>query len=232
MFSLELLQAVNDWQIGGSALKATRAQNLKAHASSLPDRYRTVHVPCYRRIDLPGAALNTLGGQQQLSEAISSWSTVQSVAWTLHNGIPDQSERLLPYVFSIVPEPSSVVLSIEALYADPDFRGAIELNRRAIRDISDGIDTWGDTEHEVLLEVSSVSLDSVCSQGGYSSSPARLDQYLRQVLTKLGGTPPTEDQFLAIRDTCIAQGIYDIKHWITSPEAIERLKERLVEHAH
>jgi hypothetical protein len=143
MFNLEFLQAINDWQIGGAILKATRAEKLKELGASLPAQFRSVTTQCYRRIDLPPSALRQLGTALKLPEKISSWSTSRSVAWTLHGGIPEKDERLFPYVFAVTPTPDSIILNIEALYADRDFLAAISHHCNSIANFSDGVSSAG-----------------------------------------------------------------------------------------
>jgi len=53
MFTRELIQAVNDWQRGGSPKqKAARALRLKKEAAALPGQFRQCALCCFRQITL------------------------------------------------------------------------------------------------------------------------------------------------------------------------------------
>jgi hypothetical protein len=52
--TLELLQAVSNWQRGGNAAQnKRRGQKLKAICASLPQEYRTCSLCCFRQVALP-----------------------------------------------------------------------------------------------------------------------------------------------------------------------------------
>src|ERR1700677_2875515 len=49
-FTLQLLQAINDWQRGGDhKQKVKRGAKLKQFAAGLPEKFRTCSATCYRQ---------------------------------------------------------------------------------------------------------------------------------------------------------------------------------------
>lgn len=81
MFTLELLQAVSDWQReGDTRTKRAHGQALKAEASALPQKFRQVGSTCFRRIALDSRYIWQLGTQLCLKETLSSWTDSLDVA--------------------------------------------------------------------------------------------------------------------------------------------------------
>lgn len=93
MFTLELLQAINDWQRGGIAKeKNERGKKLREVAAGLPENFRQTDVACYRRLKLHKSAVWTLGTDEELAETISAWTETGFSRGDLHNQ-PRSRER-------------------------------------------------------------------------------------------------------------------------------------------
>src|SRR5260370_975565 len=89
MFTRDLIQAVSDWQRGGSPRqKAARGLKLKAEAATLPDQFRQCSSSCFRQIALPKGSVWQLADTLELPETISSWTVSLDVARTFKNGVP------------------------------------------------------------------------------------------------------------------------------------------------
>jgi hypothetical protein len=63
-----------------------------------------------------------------------------------------------------------VVLNLTALFADRDFRTAVETHKLTIDGYHDGIGRWHDSQHEVVLELGNLHQASIYSYGGFSSN--------------------------------------------------------------
>ena len=70
-FSLEFIQAVNDWQIGRNRKRGLR---LKEFSSTLDERFRQVDGYGFRRIALSKFHVAEMGENQRLPETIASWT--------------------------------------------------------------------------------------------------------------------------------------------------------------
>jgi hypothetical protein len=169
IFTRDLIQAVNDWQRGGRHdQKVRRGQCLKGRAAALPDRFRACDAACFRQEAHEKDRVWQLLADNQLPETIAAWTTDLDVAKNIKGGVPPPGSQGV--IFRITPPAGSVVLNLVALYADPDFRAAVEIHKSAIEGYHDGIGRWGDSQREIILELGSLDQASIYSYGGFSSN--------------------------------------------------------------
>jgi hypothetical protein len=172
-YSLSFLQALNNWQRGGSTKqKRKRGLALEKEASTLPQHFKSCNLRCFRQISLETEWIWKLADTLELSETISSWTTSLNVAQLFKGGVPPKEYQGL--IFVICPPPSSVILNIEELYKDQNFNNAIVENKKFITNFDQGIGRYWDSQKEVVLKIEKIELDQVYSLGGYSSSREEL----------------------------------------------------------
>ena len=68
------------------------------------------------------------------------------------------------------PQPEHVVLNLTALYQDAAFKATIEQHAKSIRNFADGIGRYGNSQSEVIIEISDLSVPDVHALGGFSSN--------------------------------------------------------------
>ena len=137
-FSLELLQAINDWQSGGDhKQKVRRGAALKAVARDLPAEFRTPPSVCYRQEAHEKDRVWKLLAENKLPETIASWTSSFDVARDFKGGVPP--EPLKGVIFRFAPRGEQVIVNLDALYADPTFRNAIDEHKKNIKRYSNGI---------------------------------------------------------------------------------------------
>jgi hypothetical protein len=169
-FSIELLQAVNNWQRGFSPeQRSKRAVALKAAAIGLDPKYRTASTPCYRQIALEPRFVMEMGLRQVLSETVSSWSESYQVACDFKGGVAPEGTDYLTVIVRTIPDPEAVVLNLASLYRDEGFLAAVEQHKGSIEGFWDGIGTYRNSQAEVVLEVASVLMHEVHAIGGHSA---------------------------------------------------------------
>lgn len=169
LFTRELIQAVSDWQRGGSHdQKVKRGQRLKAAAASLPERFQTYATPCFRQETHEKDRVWQLLADNHLPETIASWTIDIGVAKTLKGGVPPPG--LHGVIFKITPPKNSVILNLTALNADPGFQAAVETHKDNINGYHDGLGRYQDSQREVVLELGNLEQASVYSYGGFSSN--------------------------------------------------------------
>ena len=101
-FSLELLQAINDWQSGGDhKQKVRRGAALKAVARDLPAEFRTPPSVCYRQEAHEKDRVWKLLAENKLPETIASWTSSFDVARDFKGGVPP--EPLKGVIFRFAP---------------------------------------------------------------------------------------------------------------------------------
>lgn len=175
MFSLEFLQAINDWQAYGIGVnKQTLGVKLKKMAQQLPSNFRTVNRNCYRRLDLTGRYAIILGVKMKLLETFSSWTSESCVAENFNNGVPPKN-----YIGIIVElckdeVNKHIILNLEELYKNKEFVDECKIQKQNITNFQKGIGFYFDSEHEIILEIKTVELQQVYAYGGYSSDKQSL----------------------------------------------------------
>ena len=167
-YSLELLQAINDWQRGGNRRqKRSCGIRLKGLASALNAQFRHCDAVCFRQVELDKSFVWKLGDTLHLTEEISSWTLNFDFAKEFKGGVPPPGSQGV--IFALKPDPNAVVLNLAELCRDPTFFQECERLRSKIRKYRLGIGHYRDNEAEVILEVSELKIDDVYALGGYSS---------------------------------------------------------------
>lgn len=229
-FDLKLLQAINDWQKGGSHAKGSRGVTLKKLAAALDARFRSANQQCYRRIDLDDPNLQLLGETLRLPETISAWTLDPEVAQGFNQGVPPVDGkigiiiRLAPH-----PVPGSVILNFDALFNDPGFRVAETDHRDQIKQYERGMGRYSNNQREVIIECPEVQLGRVWAWGGYSSSKEELLAGMRD--GKYGAPYATPQAVAIVRRGLEAQPERLGPQWLSGAEAVQRTRDWLVHHA-
>jgi len=223
-FGLDLIQAVNDWQRGGDdSQKRKRAKALKKAAADLPKEFRSTSSRCYRQIALKDDGLRHLGNKYELPEAVSAWTKSETVAREFKSGVPPKEWQGV--IFSIIPDDESVVLDIDSLYKNDDFMSAISSYKDEVSGCYKGIDRYGNSQSEVVIEISEVPIEAMHAWGGYSS---QLEQLAQLFFDYLGVDP--KDRDMEKFEEIVSDSDVEIgPHWLTTPDAVERVNQRLKE---
>lgn len=167
-FSLDLLQAISDWQHGGDeAMKRKRGKKLKTLSANVDERFRQVGGPCYRRVALDKFYVSEMGEKLKVKETISAWTSSLGVAKTFKDGVPPGGWQGV--IFETRPHPDEIVLNLAKLYGNVGFRAACDDQKHRIKGFSSGIGEYADSQKEVILEMDEIAIGSVHLLGGYSS---------------------------------------------------------------
>lgn len=221
-FTLELIQAINDWQRGGDhKQKLRRGVKLKQLAAALPEQFRTCTAVCYRQEAHEEDRIWQLLADESLPETIAAWTTDLSIARDFKNGVPPDGLRGV--IFSLMPPPESVIINLIEIYSDLDFRSAIEQHKQAITGFGDGIGRYGVTQREIVLELPKLGPETIHCFGGYASDRKTLAQQL------FGYTPNAEG--LAFFDQiCRQANIPENGAWWLTNEGTKNVLERMLPH--
>ena len=226
-FPLPLLQAVSDWQRGGDAKQSKRrGQRLKETCASLPEKYRTCSLVCFRQIGLPKGGVWKLIGEDRLPEKISSWTLDIEVAKDFKGGVPPEGQGYQGVILCVYPPPRSVIVNLRELYQDADFTGALEQCKASIKGFHDGAGRYDNNQSEVVLEVASVTQQDIYSMGGHSSP---FEQLVAQAADATYGRPASAEEREAL--------MLKVEHlqseagpkWL-NPEATQRVVTRMKPH--
>lgn len=165
-FTLELLQAINDWQRNSNS---ERGKKLHKLSKNLDSKFKTVNLPCYRKINLEKGGVFSLIGRNRLNEKISSWSTSPIIASGFKGGVSRNHLIEQSIILQVTPHPDQIILNLSEIYKSVDFHEALELFSEQIVDIDKGIKKYGNSQHEVVLRVEYVNEKNVYMIGGRSS---------------------------------------------------------------
>ena len=166
-FTLDLLQAINDWQINSTSKRGKKLEKL---SSNLPVRFKMLTSPCYRKINLEKGGVFSLLGRTRLDEKISSWSTSVSVAQNFRGGVSRRHLIEQSIILEYSPDSSEIIINLNEVYKSNEFQNAINIYSGQINNISEGINKYGEHQHEVVLKVEYVTHKNVYMIGGRSSS--------------------------------------------------------------
>ena len=229
-FDLKLLQAINDWQKGGAHAKRSRGRKLKELTATLDARFRTADQPCYRRIDLDDPNLQLLGETLRLPETISAWTLSPEMAKSHNDGVPPLGEEQGSIIcLEPVPEPGSVILNLDALFNDANFRAAEAEFRDRIKQYDRGMARYGNNQREVIIECAEVRLDLVWAWSAHSSS--KEDMLAGMRAGKYGAKFATSEAIEIVRRGLEADPTRLGPQWLMGADAVQRTREWLEKHA-
>ncbi|WP_283178142.1 hypothetical protein [Gemmobacter sp. 24YEA27] len=222
-FTLDVLQAINDWQRGGDhKQKVRRGEKLKEASQNLDAKFRNCSRTCYRQEAHEKDRVWQLLADDALPETIAAWTTDLATAKSFKGGVPPVG--LQGIVFKFNPPASKVVLNLEEVYKDPDFTQAVAELKADIVAFGDGIGRYGDEQCEVVLEMGSLDQAHIYCYGGFASGrPVLAQDYFGRV--------PTEDDLKEFDALCLKAGISPVGDWWLTPEGtsnvISRIQPRL-----
>jgi hypothetical protein len=221
-FTLELLQAINDWQRGGDhKQKLRRGEKLKQHAAALPEQFRTCSDTCYRQEAHEKDRIWKLLADESLPETIAAWTTDLSIAQDFKNGVPPDGLRGV--IFSLTPPSESVVINLIEIYRDPDFRSAIERHKSGIIGFGDGIERYDNSQREIVLELYKLGPETIHCYGGYSSDRGTLAQ-------QFFGHKPNAEGLAFFEQLCRQANIPEGGAWWLSEEGTKNVLDRMAPH--
>ena len=224
MFSLELLQAISDWQRGGDVKqKAKRGKALKDASRDLPKNFKEIRSNCYRQIALDSGSVWNIGTKYQLNETISSWTTSLDIAKKFKGGVPPVGYQGV--IFRISPsDESEVVVNLDELFRSNEFRDFIEANKHDVNGFDQGMGRYDNSQSEVVIKTEYLKLSALFAWGGYSSPESQLAEMFF-------GHAANSEELNLFRDLMNQAGHKCGAYWLTTPDAVNRVSEKLKQHA-
>jgi hypothetical protein len=184
MFSLELVQAVSDWQRSpGEDIKIRRGERLKQVMATLPPYFREWDQPCFRQeTHKPDRTFQVLI-DDKLPETIAGLGLDLNIVKTFKGGVSYDDRSIILW---IVPPASGVVANLDRLFSDPDFQNALALHGPNVSYFHNGAGKYLNSQREVVLELGSLGQANILSYGGYGGT---LDQLKEAFVLEHGRTP-------------------------------------------
>lgn len=177
MYSLELLQAINDWQSTGIGTSKTQiAERIIEHSKELPIKFKSINTKCYRQLALSGMNSVLLGANMQLPETYSSWSFDKSVVENFNGGVPPAGMQGVIFEVDNTISDVEVIINLFELFKDEIFLEVCEKKKNDILSYKTGIGYFLNKEAEVILKVQKLTINQIWAYGGYSAPREKLAQ--------------------------------------------------------
>lgn len=177
-FTLELLQAINDWQRYSTS---ARGEKLYKLCANLPPNFKTVTSPCFRKINLEKGGIFSLFSRNKLDEKISSWSTSESIVREFKGGVSKRHLIEQSIILKFSPQPYEVIINLSEVYNSTEFKEALYNHSDKIKNIDKGINKYNNSQSEVVINLEYVNSDNVHMVGGRSAGVciSKLDKLKR-----------------------------------------------------
>jgi hypothetical protein len=223
MYSIELLQAISDWQRGGDEkLKTKRGIKLKIAAQNLPIEFRSIDSNCYRKLSLDKKSVWNVGTKYELEETISAWTTSFEVSKEFKGGVPPVGYQGV--IFEISPtDEHQVIINLDVLFQCNKFKKYVEENRAKVANFDKGMGRYGDSQNEVIIESQFLKLDSIKAFGGYSAPESELAKMYYD-------HEASEVELNKFRILMEQAGHKCGPYWLSTEEAVKRVSEKLKFH--
>lgn len=227
IFTLEFVQAVNDYQCGGDSQK--KAEKLIPFCAGLPPKFKSCTDICYRQEAHDQRRVWNLIAERNLPMGYSSWTTDLAFAKVFKGGVTPNGQGV---ILTLTPPAGSVILNLAELYRDQDFLDYLNDHKGEIRRYGDGIGRYLGQQSEVILDLPTGTVGSIHCLGGFIGDVAAI---AREALQRDPTTAELEDLSQRLRDAGIApgsdwwlsyEGSLNVWRWIQPhlPRLIERKK--------
>lgn len=201
MFSEDFLKNLGAWQKGWKEDQFVRLQladQLKTAIHHLPDSFKQVNQPCYRKRFLHHGELLDIIMADEKDEGLTSWTICQKYAENF-KGLQKPS-AVSAAIFEHTPTASEVILNICELWKSESFIQAAEKYRNANGENADAIFHFKASQGEVILSAplkgseivaltgASSPFDELCDK--LSIPKSERDEYFKKLID-LGLYPET-----------------------------------------
>lgn len=192
-FDDEFLKILCAWQKGWRENQDVRlklAEQLKSSVKNLPDDFKRVSEPCYRKRFLHHGELFEIIMVDKKDEGLTSWTIYQKYAENF-KGL-HKPDALSAAIFEHKPTEDEVVLNICSLWKSESFLSAAENYRNRNGENSDALFHFKASQGEVILSAplrsseivalvgASSPFDELCDKAGIPE--AERDEYFKKLI--------------------------------------------------
>ncbi|MDG2668997.1 hypothetical protein P7M43_20800 [Vibrio parahaemolyticus] len=152
-FSDELLKSINDWQKGWREDQDKREQlskELVKQCASLPDEYKQLDIPCYRKRFLHKGELIDIIMADEKHEGVVSWTTDEKYAERFKGLLKE--DAVTGAIFKIKPNSEDIIVNIVSLWRDVEFVTAVEEYAKKDPENTKALLHFKDTQSEIILK--------------------------------------------------------------------------------
>ncbi len=213
IFTEEFLKSLADWQRGWGIdqnIKSTLATKLVAECQKIPEKYKKVNAPCFRKRFLHKGELIEIIMADEKKEVASSWTTKKEFAEMFRDLCAPGA--VSGAIFEHTPEDSEVILNVCALWSDADFVAAAEAYKVKDSYNAKSLFHFNVSQGEIILDASLKGSEIIALTG--ASSP--FDD-----LCDLIGIPESQRKQICIN--LINSGTYPGELQYTSRESAKKV---------
>jgi len=152
-FTYDFLTALDNWQKGWRENQDRRreiADDLVVQCKSLPGKFKHVNVPCYRKRFLTGSEAVSIILKEGLVEGVTSWTTKSEYAKKFKDLLRVNTSFTM--LFKHTPKKDEVILNINALWENEDFKKAAYKFKEEYPDKAQALFHFKATQYEVILK--------------------------------------------------------------------------------
>ena len=153
-FENDFFIALNNWQKGWNEdqdLKAQYENELKKVCVSLPTKYKTCNVPCYRKRFLHSDELIDVVYNNEKLEGLTSWTIDKAYAEFFKGKFRENA--VTAAIFEHLPIEDEVILNVNQLWKCSDFTEQLESFNTENSENCEAIYHFKDVQGEVILDV-------------------------------------------------------------------------------
>lgn len=151
-FSREFLISLSKWQKGWAENQDKRRQiadELVRQCEQIPNRYKTYYRACYRKRFIVNGEMAPILLYDNFFEGIASWTSDLDYAKRF-KGIDRPSSKFV-VIFKKKPRPQEIILNIQSLWNDPDFKNAVQEFEMDDSDAAKALLNFKDLQSEIIL---------------------------------------------------------------------------------
>ena len=201
IFSDDFLKILGAWQNGwkeDQAIRLQLAEQLKSATNTLPDEFKLVSGPCYRKRFLHHGELFEIIMVNEKDEGLTSWTIFQKYAENFKDLY--KPDAVSAAIFEHIPTGHEMILNICALWQSESFIRAAEEYKQKNGENADAIFHFKASQGEVILSAplkgseivaltgASSPFDELCDKAGIPE--AERDEYFKKLID-LGQYPET-----------------------------------------
>lgn len=152
IFTRDFLTSLSNWQRGWSENQERRriiADELVEQCKKLPDKFKTVNDPCYRKRFVIEGEVTPILIDDNFPEGIASWTTELEYAKRFKGMIRPSTKFIM--VFKHFPQSEEVVVNIIALWKDVDFVNAANKFQAEDCEAAKALFNFKDSQSEIIL---------------------------------------------------------------------------------
>lgn len=232
VFDDEFLGALGAWQRGWREHQPRRGQlaiDLERCCRLLPDEFRAIEGPCFRKRFVSSSDIVMLFLNDFLDDGTTSWTIDRRYAEEFKEKTRGAAGEV-GAVFSSSPSDGECIVSLPRLWASAEFRGAVTSYSERNGANADALLNFKDDQGEVVL-ATQMRLDGLVAISGKGSTfdelvnragiaDAAADEAWRVLVER--GTIPGERRF--VRDEAVDRAVANVKQWL-----VQRLKSARID---